>query len=136
MELRLERYDRSSSRTIGRLYLEGEFLCWTLEDAVRGDPDPSTPANEAKVPGATAIPAGRYWVTRQNSPRFGPDTLTLLDVPGFTHIRIHAGNRAEDTQGCILVGDKRGEDEIYQSRQALERLKQRFREGWLTITEE
>ena len=43
-------------------------------------------------------------MTLQNSPRFGLDTLTLLDVPGFDFIRIHAGNTAQDTEGCLLLG--------------------------------
>ena len=142
--LRLDRHDRSPLRTIGRLSLDGEYLCWTLEDPVR-DLNPTFHAGSldqavqaTKVPGRTAIPAGRYRVVREDSPKFGPDTLTLLDVPGFTHIHIHAGNRVEDTSGCLLVGDKRGENEIYQSRQALARLKAGLpttEEIWLTIIE-
>lgn len=125
MELRLNRYDCTERHTIGRLYLDGEYECWTLEDPIR----------EVKVAGKTAIPAGRYRIVREDSPKFGPDTLTLLDVPGFTYIRIHAGNRVEDTEGCILVGDQRGDNEIYQSRQALQRLKRKFTEGYITIEE-
>jgi hypothetical protein len=56
------------------------------------------------VDGKTAIPRGIYKVVFQNSPKFGPDTLTLLKVPGFTHIRIHSGNTHEDTEGCIIIG--------------------------------
>jgi len=66
----------------------------TLEDTVR----------DVKIHGQTAIPAGRYKVELQNSPRFGADTITLLDVPNFQHIRIHGGNDVDDTEGCPLVG--------------------------------
>jgi hypothetical protein len=45
-------------------------------------------------------------VTLENSNRFGPDTITINDVPGFSAIRMHGGNSAADTDGCVLVGDK------------------------------
>ncbi|WP_223688366.1 DUF5675 family protein, partial [Streptococcus pneumoniae] len=51
------------------------------------------------------MPSGRYRVTLDTSPRFGPETLTINDVPGFTGVRIHGGNDADDTEGCIIVGD-------------------------------
>jgi hypothetical protein len=56
------------------------------------------------VRGATAIPAGEYRVTLEHSPRFGPDTLTICNVPGFTGVRIHGGNTHEHTEGCPLLG--------------------------------
>lgn len=136
MRLILERYDCDDGRTIGKLFVESRFFCWTLEDPIRMDPDPSTPENEAKIPGRTAIPAGVYQLTFEDSPKFGPDTLTLLGVPGFTHIRIHAGNTPEDTEGCILVGDQRSENAIHQSRQALRRLKATLTfPCWIAITD-
>ena len=51
-----------------------------------------------------AIPAGTYSVTLEMSGRFGPDTLTINDVPGFKYIRMHSGNTAKDTEGCPLLG--------------------------------
>lgn len=97
-------------RTFGRLLAEDEHrLCYTLEDEVREIH--GVPVSEWKIKGATAIPAGRYKVTLEHSPRFGPDTLTVHDVPGFTHIRMHAGNTEADTDGCPLLGmevDPRG----------------------------
>ena len=123
MILTLQRLKSDDHRTHGDLYDDGAWLCHTLEDVVRADPNPSTPQNEAKVHGQTAIPAGRYRVTFENSPRFGPQTLTLHDVPGFTHIRIHAGNDEDDTEGCLLVGKIRAEASILHSRAALGELK-------------
>lgn len=64
------------------------------------------PVEKWKVPGETAIPRGVYRLTLEASPKFGPDTPSLHNVPGFKWIRIHAGNRPEDTEGCIIVGYK------------------------------
>lgn len=90
-------------RTFGKLLAEdGHQLCYSLEDEVREIPD--KPVADWKIKGATAIPAGRYRVTLEYSGRFGPDTLTVHDVPGFTYIRMHAGNTTEDTDGCPLLG--------------------------------
>lgn len=153
MELTLRRLDFSPSRTIGELDVDGAFECYTLEDRVRED-DPATPEDEGrKVPGQTAIPAGRYRVrltVSERARRGGlwsprPDgVLPLLeDVPGFTGIRIHAGNGPEHTEGCILVGRGRTAEAITQSRPALTALMGRLQEAvdrgeaiWITITNE
>lgn len=90
-------------RTFGLLLgSDGRQICHTLEDEVRELP--GTPVAEWKVKGATAIPAGRYRVTLEYSPRFGADTLTVNAVPGFEGVRMHAGNDENDTEGCPLLG--------------------------------
>lgn len=90
-------------RTFGKLLAEdGHQLCYTLEDEVREIP--GKPVADWKIKGATAIPTGRYRVTLEYSGRFGPDTLTVNDVSGFTYIRMHAGNTTADTDGCPLLG--------------------------------
>ena len=73
-----------------------QFVCATLEDELR----------QVKVDKETAIPANRNEVVMEDSPKFGPDTLTLVDVEGFKHIRIHSGNDDDQTEGCILVGNQ------------------------------
>lgn len=97
-------------RTFGRLLAEDDHrLCYVLEDEVREVPD--VPVADWKIKSATAIPAGRYRLTLEYSQRFGPDTLTVHDVPGFSYIRMHAGNTEADTEGCPLLGmeiDPRG----------------------------
>lgn len=111
--------------TIGSLTTsEGVFLCNTLEDPVREVAGRSV--ENWKIKGATAIPRGTYRVIFSRSPKFGPDTLSVLDVPGFTHIRIHAGNTADDTEGCLLVGTATAAGTLQGSRIALEALKQRL----------
>lgn len=102
MNLTLERRPSFAGATVGRLSVDGDFVCHTLEDEVREVP--GVPVALWKIKGATAIPVGRYLVALQDSARFGPNTLTLLGVPGFAYIRMHAGNSSADTEGCILLG--------------------------------
>jgi len=90
--------------TFGALSIDGAPECLTLEDGVLEDPL-EDPANW-KIPGRTAIPAGIYDLVLEDSPRFGPDTLTILNVPGFTSIRIHSGVDIDSTEGCVIVGDR------------------------------
>jgi hypothetical protein len=114
MQLVLERVERNNVCTIGRLSIDGTFECWTLEDMVRDD--------GVKIPHETAIPAGNYSVDITHSPRFKTDLPLLLNVNGFVGIRIHPGNDASDTDGCILVGQERGDHQILKSRRAFEML--------------
>lgn len=110
MELLLARRDLAASYTIGDLYVDGAFECYTLEDPVREGP---------KVYGQTAIPTGKYEVKLTWSPRFKRELPLLLNVPGFEGIRIHAGNTSKDTEGCILVGQEKSEGRVMFSQAAL-----------------
>ena len=107
--------------TIGRLFLDCEFFCNTLEDAVRdlrdlNADDDFADAGEGKVYGETAIPAGTYMITLEHSPKFQRRLPTIHDVKGFSYIRIHAGNSAADTDGCILVGENKIRGRLINSR--------------------
>jgi hypothetical protein len=88
--------------TIGDLYVEGEFECHTLEDPVRENP--LLPVAAWKIAGKTAIPAGTYKVIITWSPRFKRMLPLLVAVDGFVGVRIHAGNIAADTDGCLVTG--------------------------------
>jgi hypothetical protein len=109
MELTLIRKWLKQNYTIGKLSVDGERLCDTLEDPVRDlsdynhDGDFDDPG-EGKIYGQTAIPPGRYEIAVTESYRFKKRLPVLLDVPGFTAIRIHNGATAKNTDGCILVG--------------------------------
>ena len=106
MKLRLERIYTCDTYTIGKLYVNGDYFCDTLEDTVR-DMNKDGDLNdkgEGKVYGKTAIPYGTYKVVLNKSPKFKRILPRLLDVPHFSGILIHRGNRAKDTHGCILVG--------------------------------
>jgi hypothetical protein len=103
--------------TIGRLFVNGVFQCWTLEDKVREIL--GRPVAEWKVQNQTAIPVGEYEVKLTFSGRFQKVLPILLNVPGFSGIRIHAGNTKEDTEGCILLGLGVAGSGITQSRAAM-----------------
>ena len=151
MELILERIAKRKTYTIGRLYIqrsvddeylagtENQYFCDTLEPTWRDY------ANGAyKVKGRSAIPEGRYAVVISWSPKFKMWLPILLGGPEFNKqwqgIRIHAGNTAKDTQGCILVGKNREVGKVLDSRIWVHRLKQKIVEAkdkgeavWLTI---
>lgn len=116
MELDLERVQMTPEFTIGRLYLNNLFECFICEDAVRID------KGEAKIPGKTAIPAGRYQVVVTMSNRFKRLLPLLVNVPQFEGIRIHPGNTSADTEGCLLPGVTRLDNGVGQSRFAFDRL--------------
>lgn len=89
--------------TYGTLYVDHAMECFTLEDEIREIP--GEPVEQWKVHAQTAIPAGVYDIELQDSPKFGHDTMTLLNVPGFKYVRIHSVTDIDDTEGCIGVGD-------------------------------
>lgn len=131
-ELELVRRWFSDKSTIGVLNFDGEFQCFTLEDVVRA----------VKVPKETAIPVGRYEVRLTHSNRFGRTMPILCDVPNYVGVRIHAGNVAADTEGCLLVGEEAllKENKILHSREAFEKLFAKLEKSpgprFITIREE
>ena len=120
MEILLRRIARRPTYTIGRLYIDGEYFCDTVEDTDRDlNRNGRFDNGEAKVYAQTAIPNGRYRVTMNvRSPKFSSRTEynwwcvngrygylpRLLDVPHFEGILIHAGSSARSSAGCIIVG--------------------------------
>ena len=151
MELILERIAKKKTYTIGRLSILEEvvdeystgtaerYFCDTLEPTWRDYKN-----GAYKVKGRSAIPEGRYAVVISFSPKFGAWLPILLGGPEFNRkwqgIRIHAGNTAKDTEGCILVGKNREVGKVLDSRIWLHRLKQKIVEAknrgetvWLTI---
>ena len=151
MELILKRIAKRKTYTIGRLYIreqvmdeylpgyEDRYFCDTLEPTWRDY------ANGAyKVKGRSAIPEGRYAVVISWSPKFKQWLPILLGGPDFNRkwqgIRIHAGNTAKDTEGCILVGKNREVGKVLDSRKWLYELKQKIVEAkdrgesvWITV---
>jgi hypothetical protein len=120
MKLEVVRTKFGKRSTLGKLYVNDTFACWTLEDVVRRKGEP-------KVHGETAIPTGTYRVTLRKEggfharytkrfPKMHKGMLWVRDVPGFEYILIHCGNTHQDTRGCLLVGmspvERRGEHEV------------------------
>lgn len=135
MKLLLDRKYKKATYTIGRLYVNGEFLCNTLEDKDRGlsDEDSLDKIKKIKVPSETAIPTGTYKITLNVvSPSFskkayyknfcGGRLPRLLGVKGFEGILIHKGNSDKDSAGCILVGDNTAVGKVYNSQARFEQL--------------
>ena len=150
MKLILKRIAKKKTYTIGHLYVSNEssdtppssassacneFICDTLEPTWRDYQN-----GAYKVKGRSAIPEGRYAVVISWSPKFKQWLPILLGVPKFEGIRIHAGNTAKDTEGCILVGRNQRVGEVLESRKWLYELKQKIVEAkgrgeavWLTV---
>lgn len=120
MNLRLVREPSMGGATLGVLFVDGHFECFSLEDEIREIP--GQPVEAWKITRATAIPAGRYRLAITPSQRFLRDLPLLVDVPGFTGVRMHPGNTVEDTAGCLLVGKDRQRGRVLQSRVAFETL--------------
>ena len=115
LELYVDRAWKKEAYTIGDLFIGNKKFSNTLEDTDRGlsKEDSLHDILVKKVYGMTAIPAGRYEVKLTYSSKFGKASWAamtqgrvpeILNVPGFEGVRIHPGNSAEDTYGCLLVG--------------------------------
>ena len=120
MHLRLKRTDFTPISTIGELFIDDTFYCYTLEDTMREISGQAV--KEWKIPGETAIPIGTYEIILTTSPRFKKILPRLMNVSGYEGVLIHAGNTSKDTEGCILVGLKKEKNTVTSSRIALEGL--------------
>ena len=124
MELNVKRIARKDGYTIGRLFINNEYFCDTLEDTDRGLKD-TMQVNEIlakKVKAQTAIPTGKYDVILTFSPRFKRVLPLLLSVKGYEGVRVHAGNTNKDTEGCLLIGENKSKGQVINSRATLEKL--------------
>lgn len=117
MKLKLKRRFFAEEYTIGALSIDGVQFCDTLEDKNRDhnkDGDLNDPG-EGKVYAKTATPFGTYKVIVNRSPKFKRELPRLLDVPHFEGVLIHRGNTAEDSAGCILVGENKVKGKVINS---------------------
>ena len=99
LTIRIDRYILTEEETIGKMYLNNDYFCDTLEDTYRGQD-----LTNLKVYGATAIPNGTYKCKLTYSIKFGNTYPELFNVPYFEGIRIHSGSSVRDTDGCVLTG--------------------------------
>ena len=124
MRIELVRIAFNSTYTIGKLYVDGKYFSDVLEDVDRGLDSSMTESEilEKKVKGQTAIPTGHYVINITYSPKYKRMMPLLLDVKGFSGIRIHSGNTAKDTEGCLLVGKNKKVGMVLESRDTYQRL--------------
>ena len=115
MKLALKRIALKPTYTIGKLYIDNNYFCDTLEDTVRDlNKDGKFDNGEKKIKGKTAIPYGTYEITtnvvssrfknRVWAKPYGGKIPRLINVPSFDGVLLHPGSSAEDTSGCLLVG--------------------------------
>lgn len=134
-KVELIRIARKDTYTIGHLYVDGKYICDTLEDKDRGltQDDEIVDIKAVKVKGQTAIPTGTYrMLLNVVSPRFGKKPFyqtvckghvpRLECVPGFDGVLIHVGNTAKDTEGCILVGYNKAVGQVINSKDAFQKV--------------
>lgn len=152
MEIKVKRIARKEAYTIGKMYVDGAYVCDTLEDKDRGLTSNMSVAQicGVKIKGETAIPTGRYLVDMKTvSPRFGGRAQyqfckgrlpRLCNTPGFQGVLIHCGNSAKDTDGCILVGLNKAVGQVLNSTAAFRKLypimkaaDERGERIWITI---
>lgn len=134
MQLKLKRIACKPHYSIGRLYIDGQYFCDTIEDRDRGLHDGMTEQEirAIKVPSETAIPTGTYRITMNvQSPKFKVKAAyafckgflpRLLNVKGFDGILIHIGNTAESSAGCILVGQNKVVGQVINSTKTFKKL--------------
>ena len=135
MKIEVKRIAKRDTYTIGKMYIDGEYFCDTLEDKDRGlkQSMPLYEIKQKKIAGDTAIPAGSYEVTvRMLSPLYskkpwyvkfcGAKMPRIMNVPGYDGILIHPGNTNKDTRGCLLVGENKVVGKVINSKDTFQKL--------------
>lgn len=140
MDIQLKRIAKKETYTIGKLYIDGVYFCDTIEDKDRGLNQAMSinDIKKKKVYGETAIPTGTYKLVIDYSNRFKKNMAHILNVPGYEGIRIHTGNSAKDSLGCIIVGKNKIVGKVIESRDTYNQLfpilQKAFKEGEIKIT--
>ena len=140
MDIQLKRIAKKETYTIGKLYIDGVYFCDTIEDKDRGLNQAMSinDIKKKKVYGETAIPTGTYKLVIDYSNRFKKNMAHILNVPGYEGIRIHTGNSAKDSLGCIIVGKNKVVGKVIESRDTYNQLfpilQKAFKEGEIKIT--
>ena len=135
MKLTLKRIAKKDTYTVGKLYIDGVYFCDTIEDKDRGlyQKQDIQELRKIKVPSKTAIPTGIYKISLSIvSPKFSAKKIyqeickgkvpRLLNVPGYEGVLIHIGNTAEDSAGCILVGQNKVVGKVINSTETFRKL--------------
>lgn len=117
MEILLKRKPSTTKSTIGELTIPDiGFHCFTIEDVNRKltqhTPLPDIMHTKQLYPNQTAIPTGKYEMAYTWSNKFGKLMPLIIGVPGYSGVRIHTGNVAEQSGGCVLLGSAIGGDDV------------------------
>ncbi len=120
MKLKVIRETKTDVSTIGRLFVNEKFFCYTLEDKDRGlkQTDTLLYIKAKKIFGVTAIPSGNYELIINQSPKFKRMLPRILNIKGFDGVLMHRGNSADHSLGCILIGYQKGDNAIFESTKA------------------
>lgn len=111
MEIVVKRYEEQTLRTFGKMYIDGIEIADTLEDTDRHLEDylpDIKKLKSAKIYSKTAIPRGTYNVINYYWAKHKAMYPHIQKVPGFEGILIHGGVTEDHTEGCILVGTRKG----------------------------
>jgi len=106
MYIDLIRYSDTPDSTGALLFIDHQFVCYTIEDQLQTGP---------KIQGETRIPEGIYEIkfrddggmNKRYKEIYGDwhvGMLHLQEIPGFRWVYIHIGNTDDQTEGCILPG--------------------------------
>lgn len=117
MEVLVYRKYKKPDYCVGRMSIDGTFICNTMEDVDRGLDDGMQDwmIKNKKIPNVTAIPTGRYKIDMDTvSSKFSKYPFymevcqgklpRIKNVRGFDGILIHCGVDHSNSSGCILVG--------------------------------
>lgn len=135
MKISLKRIYTNNKYTIGHLYVDGTYICDSIEDADRGLKDSMTleEIRSKKIKDKTAIPTGNYKVTMNViSPKFskkkyykdfcGGRLPRIVGVKGFDGVLIHRGTDENSSSGCLIVGYNKEKGKVLNSKEAFEKL--------------
>lgn len=131
MRLTLIRIANRPTYCIGKLYIDGKYFSDVLEDVDRGLDDSMSEEEikKLKIKGETAIPTGIYQVLITYSPKYKKNMPLINNVKGYSGIRIHSGNTAKDSEGCLLVGKNKEVGKVLESRVTFNALFKRLQQA-------
>ena len=97
--VKIKRFRNGYNSVLGKLYIDDEFFCFTLEREWLN--------NEKFI---SCIPTGKYNCKPYSSTKY-PNVTEVTNVTNRDKILIHQGNYYSDIEGCILLGDRFDESE-------------------------
>jgi hypothetical protein len=120
MKIVVQRHAYGPRSTMGDMFIDDQFECFTLE------PSKDTPVHA----GHPCIPEGTYPVHLTMSPHMHYVTPEIMDVPGRTYIRIHIANKPEEVLGCTAVGETQAQDWVGGSKDAFHKMMTLLQFAW------